>query len=163
MTTQELIRHKDRVLAAVGKARDLGHDAELLGHWGRYSCVLCAGFLENALRILYAEHARAKFSKDVARYVESSLRRFQNPKGFRFVEVATSFDTILGESLKSYLDEDDGKRRNAIDSIMNHRNLIAHGKESTISVAAVQSYLSVSLEVVDFIQKQCASTQGRSN
>ena len=28
-----------------GQGRDLGHDAELLGHWGRYSCVLCAGFL----------------------------------------------------------------------------------------------------------------------
>jgi len=163
MTTHELGRHKDRLLATVRKAGELGYDAELLGHWGRYTCVLCAGFLENALRILYADHARAKSQKDVARYVENSLRRIQNPKGSRFVEVATSFDATLGESLKCYLDEDDGKRRNAIDSIMNHRNLIAHGKESTISVAAVQSYLSVSLEVVDFIQRQCANTQGRSN
>ena len=30
-----------------------GGDIELVGHWGRYLCVLTAGFLENALTEVY--------------------------------------------------------------------------------------------------------------
>jgi len=45
--------------------------------------------------------------------------------------------------------------KDAIDSIMNNRNQIAHGKNQSISVAQVQDYLNRSVKAVEFIENQC--------
>ena len=50
--------------------------------------------------------------------------------------------------------EDNG-RKDAIDSIMSNRHLIAHGKDSTISLVRVSEYLKKSVEVVEFLEHQC--------
>ena len=57
--------------------------------------------------------------------------------------------------LEAFLDENDGRRRNAIDSIMNNRHLIAHGRSSSISVARVREYFTAINEVADFLERQC--------
>lgn len=152
----DLLRHHDSLRAAMNRAKDLSHDPELLGHWGRYLCILTAGFLENAIRILYGAHAQRRASADVASFVVSQLERVQNPKARRFLEVAEAFDKTWATALAVYLDEDDGRRRNAIDSIMNNRNLIAHGRNTSISVARVREYFNAISEVLDYIEAQCA-------
>jgi hypothetical protein len=48
-------------------------------------------------------------------------------------------------------------RKDAIDSIMNNRHLIAHGKDSGITVARVNDYLRKCIEVIEFIEAQCHS------
>jgi hypothetical protein len=55
--------------------------------------------------------------------------------------------------------EDDGRRKGAIDSIMSNRHLIAHGRASTISVARVRELLSISLEVIEYLEVQCGATE----
>lgn len=152
----ELLRHRDSLQAAIKRARDLGGDPELLGHWGRYLCILTAGFLENCVRILYGAHAQRRASAGVAAFVATQLERVQNPKASRFLEVARAFDRSWAVALEAYLDEDDGRRKNAIDSIMNNRHLIAHGRDTSISVARVREYFDAISEVIEYIETQCA-------
>lgn len=126
---------------------------ELQAHWARYLCVLSAGFLENALTEVYSEYAKACASVNVANFVSARLSRIQNPKAGRFLETAQGFDKSWGHGLDEFLSL--GGRREAIDAIMSNRHLIAHGKDSGISLIRVKEYLKKSVEVVEFIEKQC--------
>ena len=144
------------LLAVTDKATD--GNIELVGHWGRYLCVLTAGFLENALREVYGEFVRNTASPQVARFATSRLERISNPKAARFVETARSFDPVWADDLEAFLDEDGGRRRNAIDSIINNRNQIAHGGSAQVSVGRVREYLPGCIQVVDFIEVKLLGT-----
>ena len=130
---------------------------ELQAHWARYLCVLSSGFIENALKEVYGRYARSCSNSAVADYVESTLRSIQNPKAIRFVETATSFNKDWGESLTTFLELEG--RKDAIDSIMANRHLIAHGKDSGVTLVRLKQYLSKSVQVIEFIETQCGLDQ----
>jgi len=140
----------DRTSAAT---QDIG----LQKHWGRYLCIVVAGFVEIGLQTLYSGFAEQSASEHVARYVSNRLERVTNPNARRFVEVARSFSPRWGDQLEEYLDidTDGGSRKNALDSIMNNRNLIAHGDNVGISIHRVRDYLERAVEVLEFIEDQC--------
>ena len=131
-----------------------GGNIELIGHWGRYLCVLTAGFLENAHTKIYAQYVRNAASPAVAKFATRRLEDISNPKASRFVETARSFSERWGDDLDAFLNEDAQRRKNAIDSIMNNRHQIAHGQATMISVARVKEYLPGCVEVVEFIEEQ---------
>jgi hypothetical protein len=154
---KDLTRQLDQLDALFQKAREMRNDLDLLGHWGRYLCVLSAGFLENSIREIYGDRARRCSTRDVSSYVIQSLERVQNPKAQRFLEVTGAFNKSWAHALDKYLSEDDGHRKNSIDSIMNNRHLIAHGRNANISVARVREYLDAGVEVLEFIESMCGS------
>ena len=131
-----------------------GGNIELVGHWGRYLCVLTAGFLENALVEVYSEYVDQAASPQVARFATKRLERITNPKSGRFIDTARSFSSGWANDLESFLNEDDQRRRNAIDSIMNSRNRIAHGENGQMSVGRVREYLPGCVEVIEFMEGQ---------
>ena len=155
MNNVELKRQLQRLKHLLDRARDIDADFELQGHWGNYMCVLVAGFLENCLKELYGDRARRSASPEVASFVLRTLERIQNPNARRFVEVASAFSTEWGRDLESHLGEDDGRRKGAVDSIMSNRHLIAHGKNTSVSVGRIREYLAPSLEILEFIETQC--------
>jgi hypothetical protein len=50
-----------------------------------------SGFLENSVRITYAEYARKRADSSVADFVESRLRQFQNPKMGTILDLTGGF------------------------------------------------------------------------
>ena len=131
-----------------------GGDIELIGHWGRYLCVLTAGLLESSLQEVYGEFVSGAASPQVTSFAMSQLRRISNPKANRFVETARRFNPVWATELEVFLDEDGRRRRNAIDSIMSNRHQIAHGGNAQISVGRVREYLPSCVEVVEFLENQ---------
>jgi len=133
-------------------------DAELpmyaQGHMGRYSCVVAAGFLENALSETLCVYVAARAQPSVAAFSNSTLRKVQNPKAKKFVEILTRFDKSWGADLDRYLLEGAERRKSAIDSIMANRHLIAHGKNSSVTMRQVKGYLGASIEVIEFIESR---------
>lgn len=125
---------------------------DLMGHWGRYLCVMTAGFLENALQILFSEYVQRHASPKVYLFAKDRLDRISNPKAGRFVETARYFDRNWAYNLDEYLNENDGVRKDAVDSIMNNRNMIVHGQTSQISVDQIRKYLPHCVQVVNFIE-----------
>ena len=148
------LRHVRELIDRTGAATQ---DVELQGHWGQYLCIVVAGFVETGLQTLYSGFAERSASEHVARYVRGRLERVTNPNARRFVEVARSFSPRWGDQLEEYLDLDTyrGSRKNALDSIMNNRNQIAHGGSVGITVHYVRNYLDLSVEVLEFIEDQC--------
>ena len=127
-----------------------GYDFEVQSHWARYLCVLSAGFLENALVETFVCFCDSASSDNVSNYARKSLSQIQNPKTKRFIEITTSFNTIWGERLALFV-EDNG-RKEAVDLIMSNRHRIAHGKNSDISIVRLRQALNKSIEVIEFIE-----------
>ena len=155
MRNRELTKQLDSLKSLLNRTDvATGGDIELIGHWGRYLCVLTAGFLENALRETYGEFVKRAASPQVAKFAMTKLDSIPNPKAGRFVETAENFNSIWAEGLKLFLDEDSRRRRNAIDSIMGNRHQIAHGKSTQISIGRIREYLPDCIDVVEFIESQ---------
>ena len=155
MRSQELTRQLQILSECFRKTSSaVGGDLEMQAHWARYLCVLSAGFIENALAEIYTEFVRRAASEPVANHASSVVSKVQNPKAQKFVETAAAFKARWGEELEAFLEEKG--RRDAIDSIMANRHLIAHGKNSGITVARLQSYLSKAIEVVEYVENQCS-------
>ena len=133
-------------------AKDIA-DSELELHWGRYLCIMAAGFLESALQTVYRNYASRESSPNVARYVSGQLRRIRNPDAGRFVEISRAFDQDWGNELSQFLDNNG--RRMAVNEIMRNRNLNAHDQQTAISLSEVREYLPKCVEVIDFIENQC--------
>ncbi len=131
-----------------------GGNIELIGHWGRYLCVLTAGFLENALVEVYSDYVKNAANSQVASFATKRLENIVNPKSGRFVETARSFSKRWADDLDKFLNQDGQRRRNAIDSIMSNRHQIAHGKNGRISVVRVRNYLLGCVEVIEFMEGQ---------
>ena len=129
-------------------------DPELVGHWGRYLCIMTAGFLQNAPELVYSDYISKNANLRVQKFARQNLGRINNPKANKFVEIAGSFDKDWAQSLNEYLEEDNGHRRNAIDSVMANRNQIVHGGTTSISVGRIREYLSSCVEAVEFIENQ---------
>ena len=101
-------------------------------HWARYVCVLTSGYVENAVRDVYGSYIRKNScSEAVIRYATKQLEGIQNPRPERLIKIAATFDPSWGRALEAYLDQE--YRSDAINSIMSHRHLIAHGRSSTSS------------------------------
>ncbi len=126
---------------------------ELQGHWGRYLCILAAGFLENAINEIYNEYILNSSSPHVASFAIRHLKKIQNPKASKFVETAYAFNKTWGEELEK-LYEDNSELKDAIDSIMSNRHQIAHGKQTSISVGRVDEYLKKCIKTIEFIENQ---------
>lgn len=156
MRNVRLVRQYQAIQSLIERTRvATSEDIELQSHWGKYLCVLSAGLLENSIRVVYSEFANNSSSPQVAKYAGTTLGNVYTPRASRFLEVAKSFSNEWGQSLEEYLDANNGERRNAIDSIMNNRHQIAHGRDTSISVVRVKDYLNKAVEVIDFIESQC--------
>ena len=83
------------------------------------------------------------------------LESIYNPNATRYVETARAFDQRWASELEVFLDNDGAVRKSAIDSIMANRHQIAHGRNTSISVARVREYLDKAVEVIEFIEMQC--------
>lgn len=129
-----------------------GEDYKLMSHWAKYLCVATAGLLENALPSLFADLIQSAASTHVTAYVKNRLSKIKNPATGRFLETAGAFKTEWKDNLTQYVDTDG--RREAIDSIMENRNKIAHGKPSNITVAYIRDYMTKSVEVLEFIESR---------
>jgi hypothetical protein len=158
MKSREIARQLQKIENLI-KATSLttGDNLELQGHWGKYLCVLCAGFLENAISEIYIDFVESVSTPPIASFSRKTLEKISNPKSNKFIEIASSFKKNWGEELDAYF-SDNPSKKNAIDSIMNNRHQIAHGKTSSISVARVQEYLRESVDVLNFIESQIHPT-----
>lgn len=158
MKSLEISRRIHSIDALIKSTQGFTHnDFELQSHWAKYLCVVASGFLEKALVNIYTDFCNQASSDRVATYAASRLRMVQNPKASTFVEVASSFDKDWGTALQAYLDEDG--RRQAIDSIVTNRHMIAHGNPSDITLARLKEYFAKAVDVLEYLETLC--TGGR--
>lgn len=155
MKNIELNKQVQRINNLIASTFDSANDKlELQGHWGKYLCVIVAGFLENAISQIYIDFTESSSSPAVASFARAQLLKINNPKSSKFVEIATAFKKEWGLDLQQYF-VGNVRTKEAIDSVMTNRHLIAHGKTATVSISQIKNYFQDSLKVLDYIESQC--------
>jgi hypothetical protein len=155
MKNAEISRQIQSLDALMKKATSSTKDVELLSHWARYFCVRVAGVIENGVAEIFSEFVVRTSARQVGNYASSRLRTVQNPNTEKIITIAQSFDAHWASALIKYLEENG--RKDAIDSVMNNRHQIAHGKDVGVTVASVREYFVKSIEVLEFIEAQVRS------
>ena len=156
MKSIELVSQEARLRHLIKR---VGHDPstkalEMQAHWARYLCVLTSGFVENVARTLYGDYVtKNSYSTAVVRFAKKQLDGIQNPRPEKLVALAAAFDSKWGRDLDAYLKDE--YRSDAINAIMSHRHLIAHGRSSNITVGQVNLYLSKVVDVAGYMEGQC--------
>jgi hypothetical protein len=151
MSLVEITRQRQRLDDLFQKAKDLP-DLEIQSHWSRYLCVLVSGFLENSVRITYTEYARLRSEPQVADFVESRLRQFQNPKTGAILDLVGGFSQEWKQELEI---EMSGKLGESVNSIVGNRHKIAHGESVGLSLHTLRQYYGDAVRVVELLRRQC--------
>ncbi len=152
MKSQAVKQHKQRLDHIFSQVSAFSSAPELESHWARYLCVLVSGFVETSIQTIFSEYAKKRSSREVASYVESRLKRFQNPSMQRIVDLIGEFNPVWRESFELATE---GEPKDAINSIVANRNNIAHGESVGITYSRIQQYYENAIKVVDLIDDQC--------
>lgn len=148
-----LHNERDRVLRIIDVGRALPLDnTEAIGHWGRYACIACTGYIEVALRMVVQEHVRTRATREIAAYVIRDLEGVQNPKAEKIVKVMRFFSDFWGEAVENFFIANP-EVKDAIDSLMANRHLIAHGRPCTISLGRVATFYKNADKAITFINE----------
>jgi len=148
MKNAKVIQDKQRLDSLFKRVKDFSGDIEFQAYWAQFLCVLTSGFIENSIRNLYSEYARDKSSPHVANYVSHELQAFQNAKSEKILQLTGIFSSEWRTTLEVYMED---KRKAAIDSVVNNKNQIAHGRPVSITFTRIYEYYKSSVEVIDFI------------
>jgi len=147
----EVNRLRNRLNAAFDRARSLGTvDTEIQSDYARYLCVLVSGFVETAVAELAIEHCRNRAQTSVSNYASNQLGRIQNLKAQKMLQVVASFEKKWSVDLSTFMD---GARKDALDSVVDLRNKIAHGESVTLSLGTGTQYFEKIDEIVVHIEK----------
>ncbi len=148
----EIERQKQRLDATFKRVSNVKGDTELLSDFARYLCVLVAGFLEQAVIEIALEHARTHSQPSIQRHVEKYLRRFTSANAQRVTELLGSFDSDWQKDLEDYLVDE---YKDAVNSVINLRHAVAHGRYTGVTMAGVQNYYNRVKHVVEHCTDLC--------
>jgi len=122
---------------------------ELQSSLARYACILANGYLEASCREILSSFSRARAERRVTRYVEKHLGLFSDPNVDKLLRLVGDFDPDRRTQLDEQLDD---RLKDGINSIHAHRNNIAHGRQSSISMSQIKPYFDCAAEVVGKIR-----------
>jgi hypothetical protein len=109
-------------------------------------CVISAGVLEESVRLHLSEYARVKSLGFVANFVTRRIQKLTNLNSEKLIELLRDLDPSLADEMATFLDD---RRRSALNSLIALRHAVAHGKDSSTSLASVVQYGAVIFEILD--------------
>lgn len=145
----------ERTLLALRIARLLERipgieDDEFRAESTKYACVLMSGLLEATCRDVMTRFAAKRGSKELVRVAETVVGRFQNPSTGKIVDLLSVFDPDKATAWRLSIDDE---QADAIDSIVNNRHQIAHGRQSGLSFGVLLRYYNKAKSAVDLIEQ----------
>lgn len=147
----EIRRYQQQLEELFKKTTAFSNDIEIQGQWARYLCIRISGFLEVAVYKLLTVYVSQRSSSSVARFVASQLEGFQNPKTNKILDVLEAFNPAWHKQIESQDDFD--KMKNAIVSIVNNRNQIAHGEDVGVTIHRIRDYYEQIRQFIDILEK----------
>lgn len=139
----------DDLLSRAEKAKEIS----LSAHWAKYLCVLTCGYLEVAVATILHDYAKGASNPNVARFASSAIRKvMKSPRLDNLLDVVGSFDPAWKTSLEAFAA---GEVKEAINSLVGQRQLIAHGNDSQLSLGRFKSYYTSAKRFVEELDETC--------
>lgn len=145
MTLGSVDRNVRRLRAGFDRFQELPDDPEVRSHWARYLCILTAALLETSVKEIMEEYIRRNADERVRRRFTSRQEWVHNPRRSEIKGVLRSFDEAWGARIDTFLS---GPCGDHVDSVMNNRDNIAHGRDVPLGPAEMERYFNGVVEVI---------------
>lgn len=126
------------------------NELELRADYSRYLCILVSGFLEQSVRSITANYARSRSQPQIADFVIEKTDRLTNLNCEKLTIHFSSLNKKWAETLEKILVNE---AKDAINSVVSLRNLIAHGKAADITFARLSNYYAEIRKVLEAFQE----------
>lgn len=152
---EELKKQSEKIINLIETAEStFEEDDEMRSHIAKYVCILCSGFLENAVHFIYTDYVKKEtVSPSVISFMTITLNKILNPNSDKFKSIAKSFKAEWEPLLSTFLQEEE--RSTALNYIIRDRHKIAHGKDSDITLTRIREYHNKTVEVIKYLEVQC--------
>lgn len=154
----KIIQHKQRIDNLFREVSTIS-DPKMQGEWAKYLCVLSSGYLESSIRILLTDFISNRSSKEIQRFNEPLIGSLTNCKHGKIMKTLEQFDVNWANTFSSKIEEKStitDEIKDSIDSLVQNRHDIAHGKSIGIGYVAVKRYYekaNIAVEIIDEIIK----------
>jgi hypothetical protein len=143
-TLHQLSSRLDRVFEL---SRNI-EDDEIKSHYARYLCVLTSGYLEESFKLIIRTYVGNKSHPNISNYVNLSTNNVTSLKTKRLAELLCLFNIQWQQVFESLVTEEE---KEAVDSVVANRHLIAHGQNVGVSYARVLAWYKDVKNVVEKI------------
>lgn len=152
MRDRDLIRQVDLINNLIKEAGSLAYENEFLqSHLSGYICIRVSGYFENAVSSIVYAYAKNRSHKHIAAYVDKTISRLTNINSVKLKEIVGSLSPDLRQKLEDFFD--DSQKESSLNSLVNIRNTIAHGKDHGVTVVQANDYFKQCKEIVGFLEE----------
>lgn len=129
-------------------------DSEDQAHWAKYLSVLISGYLEQSIKDVLFEYTAAYQAIRLGKYIEDTWPKSRGMKTSNILLILKQFDESWGESFLAWLNDND-QYKDKINSLIQNRHDIAHGKEANttnVTLPSARTKLEIAFDLVDFLE-----------
>ena len=117
-------------------------------HVAQYLTVLCSGIFEDIIKNFVIELThRESINREIKEFVFKQIKKsFQNPSYENLKSFIEKFNDTWAKELRNRIED---KNIVALNSIVNNKNLIAHGNSSTITFPFIKQHYEDSKIIIE--------------
>lgn len=138
---QEIRSNRDKITSfiALGESLMNFEDLRAQGICAKYIAIIAAGHIEIVTQRNLYEYARRRSEERIANFVLSTIQWENSLNCEKIKKILDKFDSGLKKKIFSLLDNETVE---AIDSLKNLRDILAHGGDNGVSLGTVKRYFS---------------------
>ncbi|WP_413174208.1 HEPN domain-containing protein [Anabaena azotica] len=152
-----ILAHRKRIDNLFTKVSSIPiEESEMRSEWSRYLCVLVSGFIEESLRVLLEKYCEGKAVPNIQNLVRKQIQDITNCKTNRIIEILGKFSTNWETEFRNKIESEskiDGEIKNAIDTVINNRHSIAHGRSTPMSYSNISNYYKNVKKAVEILEE----------
>lgn len=131
---------------------DMPEYFELSSHWARYIVVRISGLMEEALESILGSYIDDKASPKVAKYAKKQISEGRrNPNTKKIESILRGFHSDWADGFVAFALEEG--RKEALDSVINIRHHIAHGRDYGVTISNAKNYYEKCLELISYLEQ----------
>ena len=137
-------QHLDHLLLEAAKVSD----DEMKSHLAKYICVLVSGYVESSIRCIIIDYATNKAHPYITTFVSNNAQSITNLKHEKIGQLLKLFSEKWYRQFSALISEEE---KDAFDSIVANRHLIAHGRSVGMSFVRVKKFYEKIVEGIETI------------
>lgn len=130
-------------------------DEQLRTQMAQYFCIRVSALVELALKEYLKANIAGAAPKHIQTFVISKTKNITNLKFNKLKTSLESFSPEWGQQLEENLTDEE---RDALDSLVNERNKIAHGNPTNITLRQVENYFNAVKSILSKLKVILTST-----
>ena len=136
---QEIRSNRDKIISFIALGEGLMNYSDLRaqGVCAKYIAIMAAGHVEIITQRNLFEYSRRRSDEVISKFVLSTIQWENSLNCEKIKRILDKFDGALKDLVFSRMDEES---KEAIDSLKNLRDILAHGGDNGVSLGTVKRY-----------------------